>query len=111
MEIIIIDKRKNTTTPPCDGAYKKSFVAHNVVKCANEFTKRYVQEDHWYETGREHGEDGLTLSRYVDCEEWFIKVDSAEELFEFIELCNGEKYFTKYPYDFKIPTIYIRDWI
>ena len=115
MEIIIIDKRiaPNKKYPPYDIACKKQFTVHENGTFANEITKRIFLEDsypRWYDEGKNHIVDGMKFSRDVDCEEMFINVNSAEELFEYLKEQAGDVRFQNYRYGDSIPAIYIYDW-
>ena len=115
MEIIIIDKRTNPdkTEHPYDVAYTKKFTVHESGTFANEFTKNYIlnvmDNPRWYDEGKNHIVDGMKFSRDVDCEEMFIKVDSAEELFNYIKEQGGNIFCTSYGYGDDIPMIKIYD--
>ena len=114
MEIIIIDKRANPdkTEHPYDVAYTKQFTVHESGTFANEFVKNYILnvDQRWYDKGKNHIVDGMKFSRDVDCEEMFIKVDSAEELFQYLEKQSDcEIYFNRYYYDRDIPVIALFD--
>ncbi len=117
MEIIIIDKRTDPdkNEHPYDVAYTKQFTVHESGTFANEFTKRVYLEEmdnpRWYDEGKNHIVDGMKFSRDVDCEEMFIKVDSAEELFQYLEeqQPGNEIYFNRYYYGREIPVIALFD--
>ena len=117
MEIIIQDSRRNRdfNTQPLPGAYKKSFVAHEVCKFKTDFVKRYyfAETPDWYTTGYNHVDSHLEISRDIDCIEWCVKMETPEELFQFINRGqngdeNYEIYLTSYRYDSTIPAIDIR---
>lgn len=115
MEIIIIDKRRdhNKEGHPYDVAYKKQFTVHESGIFGNEVTKRIFLEEmdnpRWYDEGKNHIVDGMEFSRDVDCEEMFINVNSAEELFEYIKEQDGQIRCWSYQYGNDIPTIVIYD--
>lgn len=117
MEIIIIDKRiaPNKECHPYDVAYKKQFTVHESGTFGNEFTKNYMLNEmdnpRWYDEGKNHMVDGMKFSRDVDCEEVFINVDSAEELFAYLKEQGGDVRLQNYRYGNNIPAIYIYDWI
>jgi hypothetical protein len=116
MEIIIIDKRiaPNKAYHPYDIAYRKAFTVHESGTFGNEITKRIMLEEmdypRWYDEGKNHVVDGMKFSRDVDCEEMFINVGSAEELFEYLKEQAGDVRFQNYRYGDNIPAIYIYDW-
>ena len=115
MEIIIVDKRiaPNKEYHPYDVAYKKQFTVHESGIFANEITKSIFLEDNyprWYDEGNNHIVDGMKFSRDVDCEEMFINVNSAEELFEYLKEQSGDVRFQNYRYGDNVPAIYIYDW-
>lgn len=114
MEIIIIDLRKEKLESynwPYAYAYKKQFVTHDIAKFKSDYVKKLylATEPNWYEVGRNHKDEGLMLSRDVDCEENVINVESAEDLFEFLRDSYCDIRFGVYRYDIHRPTIYIRD--
>ena len=114
MEIIITDKRENLDKElhPYDIAYKKKFTAHEGGIFANEITKKvfFDIEPNWYNVGKNHIVDGMKFSRDVDCEEMFINVDSAEDLFEYLKEQSGLITFGNYKYGDGISEIRIYDW-
>lgn len=115
MEIIIADKRRDPDKEghPYDIAYKKQFTVHESGIFANELTKRlFLEANHprWYDEGKNHIVDGMKFSRDIDCEEMFLKVNSAEELFAYLIEQEGIITFRKYRYGNDIPTIVIHDW-
>ena len=114
MEIIIHDHRQNRepNTPPFEGAYRKSFEAHQVLKFKTHFVKEMFlkSEPDWFNSGKNHVESWLELSRDVECTEWFINIDAPEDLFNFIEAgqCGDkdyELYVTRYIVDQTIPAL------
>lgn len=115
MEIIIIDKRTNLdkNEHPYDIAYTKQFTVHESGTFANEFVKNYILnvDPGWYDEGKNHIVDGMKFSRDIDCEEMFIKVDTVEELFQYLEEQQPgyEIYFNRYYYDRDIPVIALFD--
>ena len=115
MEIIIADKRRGPDKEghPYDIAYKKQFTVHESGTFANEITKRIMLEEmnnpRWYDEGKNHIVDGMKFSRDVDCEEMFINVSSAEELFEYLRDQEGQVRFCEYHYGHEIPVIVIYD--
>ena len=115
MEIIIIDKRTNPdkNEHPYDIAYTKQFTVHDVAKFKSDFVKKFYldNEPDWHQVGKNHKEEDLMLSRDVDCEEMFIKVDTAEELFRYLEEQEGgnEICFNRYHYGREIPVIALFD--
>lgn len=118
MEICIINKSKiiehiDKELKPFANIYKKKFIAHNILKFATEYVKRvYLESDkNWYNVGKNHKSDTLCLSREVDCEEWFIEVNSAEDLFGFLDTLELQAICGRYDYDNNVRTIYLYDWI
>lgn len=113
MEIIIIDKRQNPDKDkhPYDIAYKKQFTVHESGTFGNEYVKQVfleeIKDPRWYDEGKNHIVEGMKFSRDVDCEELFIDVGSAEELFEYLKEQDGEISFWHYQYGDDIPAIYI----
>jgi hypothetical protein len=117
MEIIIQDRRpdRHHETAPIPGAYLKSFVAHQVCKFKTDFVKRYYLKatPEWYTMGYNHVDSLLEISRDLNCTAWCIKMETPEELFEFISKGqngdeNYEIYLTTYTYDDTMPAINIR---
>ena len=114
MEIIIKDLRKeyiDKTIWPYTHLYQKQFVAHDVAKFKSDYVKKLYlgYEPDWYKVGRNHLDEGLTISRDVDCEEYFVNVESAEDLFEFLQESYCDCRFGIYQYGTQIPAIYIRE--
>ena len=114
MEVVILDRRRNTdhNAPPIDGAYRKSFVSHQVCKFKSHWVKEEFLklEPAWFDIGKNHVESHLELSRDVDCTEWCISIKTPQELFNLInEGQNGmygcELYVGEYTYDNTIPVI------
>jgi hypothetical protein len=116
MEIIIVDKRiaPNKEYHPYDIAYRKTFTVHESGAFGNEYTKNYMlnvmDRPKWYDEGKNHIVDGMKFSRDVDCEEMFINIGSAEELFAYLRKQDGDIQFCQYHYGNDIPTIVIYDW-